>query len=72
MLPKVRLLPGAISEILVSVRETGVLTRSDCYGLMAASLDESVTEQDRRSINRLIRSVRRGKVQIIDDLTPRR
>ncbi|MBO9999709.1 MAG: hypothetical protein J7641_12020 [Cyanobacteria bacterium SID2] len=70
MVPELQLLPGAISEILVSVRDTGVLTRTDCYGLMAASLDDSLSEDDRRSVNRLMRAVRQGKVKVIDDLSP--
>lgn len=71
MLPDLKLLPGAISEILVSARDTGVLTKADCYGLMAAALDDSLSEDDRRSINRLVRAVRKGKVRVVDELTPR-
>jgi hypothetical protein len=67
MLPNLQLLPGAISEILVSVRDTGVLTKADCYGLMAAALDDSLSEEDRRSVNRLVRAVRKGKVRVIQD-----
>ena len=45
-----QLLPGAISEIIASVSDTGVLTLADRYGLMAATLDESLNdEEDRRS-----------------------
>lgn len=67
MLPNLQLLPGAISEILVSVRDTGVLTKADCYGLMAAALDDSLSEEDRRSVNRLVRAVRKGKVRVVQD-----
>ncbi|MGC1199755.1 MAG: hypothetical protein WA882_22865 [Geitlerinemataceae cyanobacterium] len=66
MLPQVQLLPGAIAEILVSVADTGSLTLNDRYGLMAAVLDEDLAEEDRRSTNRLIRSVLRGRVEIVD------
>ncbi|MDC0834386.1 hypothetical protein AY599_01040 [Leptolyngbya valderiana BDU 20041] len=71
MVPEIQLIPGAISQILVSVRDTGVLTRTDCYGLMAAALDDSLNEDDRRSVNRLMRSVRQGKVKVVDDLSPK-
>ncbi len=64
----INLLPGAISEILVSVAETGVLTLADRYGLMAATLDESLTEEDRGSLNRLLRSVLKGRVKVVADL----
>lgn len=69
MLLEHQILPGAISEILVSARETGVLTLADRYGLMAATLDENLTEEDRRSINRLLRSVIKGKVKMSDELS---
>nr|WP_318731285.1 MULTISPECIES: hypothetical protein [unclassified Roseofilum] len=69
MLRKHQILPGAISEILVSARETGVLTLADRYGLMAATLDEHLTEEDERSMNRLLRSVIKGKVKISPEIS---
>lgn len=66
MLPQIQLLPGAIAEILASVADTGSLTLSDRYGLMAAVLDEGLAEEERRSTNRLIRAVVRGRVKLID------
>lgn len=68
MFPQVQLLPGAISAILASVTDTGTLTLADRYGLLAATLDDSLDECDRRSANRLLRSVVRGRVRITDDL----
>ena len=65
----VQLIPGAISEILASVTDTGSLTLADRYGLMAAVLDDSLDEQDRHSINRLLRSVLKGRVKIINELS---
>jgi len=65
----VELIPGAISEILASVTDTGSLTLADRYGLMAAVLDESLEEQDRHSLNRLLRSVLKGKVKIVNELS---
>ncbi len=62
-------LPGAISEILVSVTDTGVLTLADRYGLMAATLDESLDEEDRSSLNRLLRAVLKGRVKMVSDLS---
>ncbi|MBE9040134.1 hypothetical protein IQ235_04915 [Oscillatoriales cyanobacterium LEGE 11467] len=64
MFPQVQLIPGAISEILASVADTGYLTIGDRYGLMAATLDESLSEEDRLSANRLLRSVLRGRVKL--------
>ena len=61
---QVQLLPGAINEIMASVADSYHLTQTDRYGLMAAVLDESITEEERRSVDRLLRSVVRGKVQV--------
>ncbi|MCC3415155.1 MAG: hypothetical protein JGK24_29660 [Microcoleus sp. PH2017_29_MFU_D_A] len=52
-----------------SVTDTGSLTVADRYGLMAAVLDDSLDEQDRHSINRLLRSVLKGKVKIVNELS---
>jgi hypothetical protein len=60
-----QLIPGAVAEILASTADTGVLTLSDRYGLMAAILDDTLGEQDRRAIDRLLRAVARGRLQVI-------
>lgn len=65
----VNLLPGAVSEILASVAETGVLTLADRYGLMAATLDDHLDEDDRSSLNRLLRSISKGRVKVVADLS---
>lgn len=45
----VNLLPGAINEIIATVADTHRLTKADRYGMMAAILDESITEEQMRS-----------------------
>ena len=65
----VQLIPGAISEMLASVTDTGSLTLADRYGLMAAVLADSLDEQDRYSVNRLLRSVLKGRVKIVNELS---
>ncbi len=69
MFPQLVLLPGAISEILVSVSDTGILTQADRYGLMAATLDESLDEEERRCVNRLLRSVLKGRVKVAEQIS---
>jgi len=64
MLPQLQLLPGAISEIMVSSHQLGYLTVADRYGLLAATLDESLDESERRCINRMVRSVYRGRLRV--------
>lgn len=66
--PQVTLLPGAISEMLVSVSKNGKLTLGDRYGLLAAALDETLSEDERRAVNRILHSVLRGKVLVTQDL----
>ncbi|MGB2924348.1 MAG: hypothetical protein WBB82_03525 [Limnothrix sp.] len=66
--PKLLLLPGAVSEMLVSVSEHRKLTLGDRYGLLAAALDETLPEDERRAINRIIRSVVRGKVNVTQEI----
>lgn len=65
----VQLLPGAISEIFVTVSETGILTQNDRYGLMAAILDENLEEEERRAIDRMFRAIKRGLVSVTNDFT---
>lgn len=65
----VQLLPGAIYNMMAAATDTGRLTQADRYGMMAAILDESLSEDERRSLNRLLRSVVRGRVTIADELS---
>jgi hypothetical protein len=64
MLNQLQLLPGAIAAILADVAETGVLTLSDRYGLLAASLSDTLDDEERRAVNRILRAVQRGRIQI--------
>lgn len=64
-MPHLKLLPGAISAILADVAETRTLTLSDRFGLLAAILEENLSEDERRAIDRLLRSVRRGRVTLL-------
>lgn len=64
MLDNLQLLPGAVSEILATAAETGKLTITDRYGLMAAAMADNLEEDEIRAINRLLRAVMRGRVQV--------
>ncbi len=64
MIYDLQLLPGAISAILADVADSHRLTLSDRFGLMAAVLDDNLNEEERRAVNRLLRSVQRGRVAI--------
>ncbi|WP_428012208.1 hypothetical protein [Baaleninema sp.] len=57
--------PGAIPEILAAVADTQEVTLGDRYGLMAAMLDESLSEEEARAIDRLLRAVVRARVRSV-------
>jgi hypothetical protein len=65
----VNLLPGAISEILASVAESRRITKADRFGLMAAVLDESLPEEERNAVDRVLRSLVKGRIEVMDDLS---
>jgi hypothetical protein len=69
MIPKVQLLQSALSDLFAQVNATGHLTLADRYGLMAAILDESLSEEERRCVDRLLRAVYRGKIKIVDEFS---
>lgn len=66
MAPQLQLIPGSIAAILASTSQTGCITKADRYGLLAATLDESITPEEREAMNRLLRAIRKGKIKIID------
>lgn len=66
---EIKPLPGAVNEIIASVTDHRRLTQADRYGLLAALLDQSLDQEERRSIDRLLRSVVRGRVEVVEDLS---
>ncbi|NJK38966.1 MAG: hypothetical protein HC825_02575 [Oscillatoriales cyanobacterium RM1_1_9] len=65
----VNLLQYALSELFATANTTGCLTLADRYGLMAAMFDESLPEDERRAIDRLLRSVSRGRIKVVNELS---
>jgi len=65
----VNLLPGAINELIATITHTHRLTKADRYGMMTAILDESISEEERGSFHRLIRSLVKGRIQVADELS---
>jgi hypothetical protein len=68
-MPYIQNLPGAVAEILASSADNGVLTLADRYGLMAAILDEFLEEEEEEALNRLLRRVVRGRIQVVDQIS---
>ncbi len=66
---QVQLLPGAIADLFAQVSCSGKITLADRYGLMAAILEDSITEEERESIDRLLRAFRKGRMQIVNEIS---
>ncbi|MEQ9669667.1 hypothetical protein [Coleofasciculus sp. G2-EDA-02] len=65
----VRLLPGAIADLFAQVSMCGKITMADRYGLMAALLEDDLTEEERNSIDRLLHAFCRGRMHIVDKIS---
>ncbi|HEY9829792.1 MAG TPA: hypothetical protein V6D26_04380 [Stenomitos sp.] len=69
MLIPVRLIPGAISDLFAQVTISGKITLADRYGLMAAVLEDSMTEDERSAIDRLLRALCRGRIKVVNEIS---
>ncbi len=65
MLPQVCLLPFAISDMFVQVTESRSLSMTDRYGLMAAVLQETLTEDERGCVDRILRLICRKQLKTV-------
>ena len=69
MSAQLRLLPGAISDLFVQVSCSGNITLADRYGLMAAILEDSLSEEERASIDRLLYSLYRRRMKVVNEIS---
>jgi len=69
MLFPINLLPFGISELFAQVSQTRLLTEADRYGLMAAIMDDTITEEERQAIDRLLYAIRRGRLQMVNEIS---
>lgn len=69
MQTSIQLLPNAICELMAQVSATRQITLADRYGLMAALLQESLPEEDKFCIDRLLRSFCRGRLIVVDEIS---
>jgi len=65
----INLIPSALGELFAEVNDTSYITLADRYGLMAAIFDDTLTEEDKRSIDRLLRAVCRGRIKLVNELS---
>lgn len=60
----------ALSELFVQASDRGFLTVADRYGLLANLLHENtLTEEERYAIDRILRATARGRVKIVNDIS---
>ncbi|NEO86326.1 MAG: hypothetical protein F6J87_19030 [Spirulina sp. SIO3F2] len=62
---QLELLPGSISAIFADSAQTKTLTETDRYGLLAAILTENIEDDERHALDRILRSVYRGRLSIV-------
>jgi hypothetical protein len=68
-LPRINLLPSAIAELFAQTTRTGVITKADRYGLMAAILDETITQEEKQAIDRMLHALRRGRLRMVNEIS---
>jgi len=65
----INLLPFGISELFAQVSQTCSITEADRYGLMAVIMDDTITEEERQAIDKLLYAIRRGRLQMVNEIS---
>lgn len=67
---QIHLTQSALGDLFAQVNLTNKLTLADRYGLMAAILnDDSLSDDERRCLDRLLRAVLRGRIAVVDEIS---
>jgi hypothetical protein len=66
---QLNLLPCALSDLYAEATTSGHITIADRYGLKAAILENSLTEEEQRILDRLLYAVRRGRLQMVNEIS---
>ncbi len=69
MQPPICLLETGLADLFAQVTELGILTLADRYGLLAAILDEDLSTEEMTYIDRILYSVRKGRVRLVNELS---
>lgn len=67
--PPLCLLPDAIADMTAQAAGSKQLALADRYGLLAAVMTDTLTEEERAAVDRLLRAVRRGWMQVTGELS---
>ena len=63
------LLQNAVGELFAEANITGRITIADRYVLQAAVMHEALGQDERRCIDRLFRSLRRGRLEMVNEIS---
>lgn len=66
---QVKPLPCGLSDLFLQVVRTRRITKADQYGLMAALLSDSLSSEEKDAIDRMLRSVRKGRILLVDEIS---
>ncbi len=66
---QLRLLPGAISDLFAQVSHSGMITLADRYGLLAAMLEDALSDEEREAIDRLLYGLYRGRMKMVSEIS---
>lgn len=58
--------PHTMAELFAQATASGVLTLADRYTMKAAMLQGSLSDEERKVIDRLLYGVRKGRLRLID------
>ena len=62
-------LQSSLAELFAEASNSGRITLADRYGLMATLLQESISEEEMNTIDRLLYGVRRGWLKVGDEIS---
>ena len=66
---QIHLIPGAVPDLFAQVTSSNKITLADRYGLLAALLQDSLTSEERASIDRILYALHRGRLKVVDDIS---
>ncbi|MFB2897194.1 hypothetical protein ACE1CI_30125 [Aerosakkonemataceae cyanobacterium BLCC-F50] len=69
MTNQLNLLPCALSDLFADVTSSGRITLADRYGLKAAILQGCLSEEEQSILDRLLYGVRRGRLQMVNEIS---
>ena len=69
MSAQLRLLPGAISDLFAESSSSHQITLADRYGLLAALLEDSISEEERASIDRMLYALHRRRMRVVSEIS---